>query len=138
MANSSNKTIKKILLLMGVILFLIIGGFSVFLLLGKNKALQLTTGKTPLPMVEDGVYIGSYEGFRWSNTVEVTVKDSKIIDIKTIKHQVFAKEETIDAITERIIMTQSTDVDTISGATADCKAYLKAVENALMQPEVKK
>mgnify|MGYP000889768326 CR=1 FL=1 len=79
----------------------------------------------------NGAYIGSYQGFRWSNTVEVTVKDNKITDIVVLKPQLFAKQETIDTITQRIISAQSTDVDLVSGATADCKAYIKAIENAL-------
>jgi uncharacterized protein with FMN-binding domain len=106
--------------------------------MGMNKALQLTMGITPLPIAEDGVYVGSYEGFRWSNTVEITVKNHKIIDIRTIKPQAFAKKETIDILTKQILLKQSTDVDTVSGATAYSKAFLKAVENALMQQEEKK
>lgn len=129
------RKMRRGLFFIAILLILIIMGFSAFLLLGKDKTLQLATGETPLPVVEDGVYIGSYQGFRWSNTVEVTVKDHKIIGIRTLKPQVFAKIETIDTMTERILSAQSTEVDTVSGATADSKAYLKAVENALKQPE---
>jgi uncharacterized protein with FMN-binding domain len=133
-----NPIIKRIFFFLFVIVVLIVTGFFVFILLGKDKALQLTTGETPLPVVEEGVYTGSYQGFRWSNTVEVTVKKHKIVSIRTIKPQVFAKEETIETLTKRILSAQSTDVDTVSGATADSKAFLKAVENALKQPGDKK
>ena len=123
--------IKRVLILIATILMLIVTGFLSFILLGKDKALRLDTGVASLSAVEDGTYIGSYHGFRWSNTVEVTVKDHEIVYIQIIKPQVFATEETIDAITNKILLKQSTDVDAISGATADSKAYLKAVENAL-------
>lgn len=140
MANSKvkYKIIKRIFFFLFIILVLIVAGFFTFILLGKDKALQLTTGETPLPVVEDGVYTGSYQGFRWSNTVEVTVKGHKIAIIQTLKPQMFAKEETIEEMTKRILSAQSTDVDAVSGATADSKAYLKAVENALKQPGGKK
>lgn len=128
------KIIKRTILYLFIIFALIVAGFFAFILLGKDKALQLTTGEMPIPAVEDGVYTGSFQDFRWSNTVEVAVKNHKIVSIRTIKPQVFAKEETIEAMTNRILSAQSTDVDTVSGATADSKAYLKAVENALKQP----
>lgn len=125
------KVIKKVLLFVLILLLLLIVGFMTFILMGKGKTLRLSTGKTPIVLTKDGAYIGSYQGFRWSNTVEVTVKDNKITDIVVLKPQLFAKQETIDTITQRIISAQSTDVDLVSGATADCKAYIKAIENAL-------
>ena len=125
------RIIKRTILFIFIILMLIVAGFLVFILTGKNKALHLTTGEAQLSMVEDGVYTGSYQGFRWSNTVEVTVKNHKVTGIRTLKSQVFAQKETIDIMTQRIISAQSTDVDVVSGATADSKAYLKAVDNAL-------
>ncbi len=137
-SKGTKKAIKKILIPFLIILVLMIAGFSTFLLMGKEKALQLTTAEITLTGVEDGVYTGSYQGFRWSNTVEVTVRNHKIVSIRTLKPQVFAKDETIETLTEKILSSQSTDVDAVSGATADSKAYLKAVENALKQPGDKK
>ncbi len=134
-SKSITKIIKRSLLTLFIILMFIIVGFMTFILLGKDKALHLSTGASPLPKVEDGIYTGSYQGFRWSNTVEVTVKNHEIISIRTIKPQVFAKQETIKEMTVRILATQSTDVDVISGATADSKAYLKAIENAFEKSE---
>ncbi len=135
MANQKINKKTNALIIIIIIPVLIFAGFVSFLLLGKDKALHLDTGKAPLPAVEDGIYIGSYQGFRWSNTVEVTVKFNKITALRVLKPQVFAKEETFDELASRIIMSQSTDVDAVSGATADSKAYLKAIENALNHPE---
>ena len=128
------RIIKRSLLIMLIILLLFIAGFMTFILMGKNKTLHLSTGETPITMLEDGVYTGSYQGFRWSNTVEVTIKYHEINSIRILKSQIFAKQETIEAMTQKILSAQSTDVDVVSGATADSKAYLKAVENALKQP----
>ena len=47
----------------------------------------------------------------------------------------FIKNETVNELTERVLSKQSTDVDAISGALADSKAFLKAVENALKSPD---
>ncbi len=132
------KIIKRGLLYIFIMLILVIAGFMAFILLGKEKTLRLSTGDTQILPAEDGIYIGSYQGLRWSNTVEVTVKANKIENIRILKPQIFAKQETIDTMTQRILSKQSTEVDIVSGATADCKAYLKAVENALKQSEVKK
>ena len=41
------------------------------------------------------------------------------------------KPETVQKLKDEVIAAQRTDVDTVSGATATSKAYLKAVENAL-------
>ena len=133
-----DKAKKRTFFILSIILVLTVSGFFTFILLGKENALQLTTGEMPLPDVKDGVYTGSYQSFRWSNTVEVTVKDHKIVDIRVLKPQVFAKEETYEVLAKRVLEAQSTDVDAVSGATVDTKAYLKAVENALKQPGDKK
>jgi uncharacterized protein with FMN-binding domain len=112
-----------------------VGGFFAFVLLGKDAAIGITLENVPLNNVADGVYDGSYSGFRWSNTVEVTVKDHEITNVTVTHPQVFMKPETVDTLTERIVTQQQTDVDVVSGATADSKAFLKAVENALKNGE---
>jgi uncharacterized protein with FMN-binding domain len=140
MANTKGmgKMNRRSLFIIFIMLLLVIAGFMAFILLGKEKTLQLSTGETPIMLEEDGIYTGSYQGFRWSNKVEVTVKSHKINNIRILKPQIFAKQETIDIMTQRILSAQSTEVDIVSGATADCKAYLKAVENALKQSKGEK
>ncbi len=124
---------KGLRVLLGVLIgfAVIIGGFLAFVLLGKEAALALTVENVPLNNVADGVYRGSYNGFRFSNAVEVTVKDHEITDISVMQPQVFMKDEAVEELTSRVTAQQSTDVDAVSGATADSKAFLKAVENAL-------
>ncbi len=109
----------------------IFGGFLAFILLGKEAALALAVENVPLETVADGVYEGSYNGFRFSNTVEVAVENHQITDITVVQPQVFIKDETVDELKNRVTVQQCTDVDAVSGATADSHAFLKAVENAL-------
>jgi uncharacterized protein with FMN-binding domain len=124
------KIMKAIFCVLLVILLIIVG-FSVFLLTGKEKTIGIELNGINLDSVADGTYVGSYNGYRWSNTVEVTVKNHQIINISVKKPQVFAKEETIQELTESVVSKQTTEVDVVTGATADSKAFLKAVENAL-------
>lgn len=127
-------TVKKIMKVLGGIfisVILIIAVFAAFLMMGKTKTLNLELHGLSLENVDDGTYIGSYDGFRWSNTVEISVKDHQITDIKEIKSQVFATKENVQKLKNLVISQQTTKVDAISGATADSNAFLKAVENAL-------
>ena len=109
----------------------VFGGLMAFVLLGKDVTVGLAIVNVPLNDVADVVYEGSYDGFRFSNTVEVTVKDHKITDITITKPQVFMKEKTADELISRVEEQQSMDVDVVSSATADSKAFLTAVGNAL-------
>ena len=79
----------------------------------------------------DGQYTGSYSAFRFSNTVTVRVDGGAITDIQIVKPQVVAKPIIMDTLRKEILRLQTTAVDAVSGATADSKAYLKAIENAL-------
>jgi uncharacterized protein with FMN-binding domain len=46
-----------------------------------------------------------------------------------------AKNTDHETLYDRVIQAQSLQVDTISGATLTSKAYLQAVENALIQAQ---
>lgn len=84
----------------------------------------------------DGTYTGSGTGFRnATTTVSVTVSGGKIANIETISHgdTPHYYERTIDVITEEILSSQSTSVDTVSGATFSSRGIMEAVENALSQ-----
>jgi len=81
----------------------------------------------------DGVYRGNYSlsGTPISVTVDVTISNQNITEVKIIKHRCSPIGKKAEKITERIIEKQSLDVDVVSGATGSSKAILKAVENAL-------
>lgn len=124
---------KGLRILLGILLGItvLVGGLMAFILLGKEATLALAVENVPLNNITDGVYEGSYNGFRFSNTVKVTVNNHEITDIAVTQPQVFMKDETVEELTDRVTAQQCTDVDAVSGATADSKAFLKAVENAL-------
>ncbi len=84
--------------------------------------------------LNDGRYHGVYEGgmYRWrANTCDVTVADGRVTAIQLVG----SKYPGVEVLYDRVIKAQSLQVDTISGATLTSKAFLKAVENALIQAQ---
>lgn len=82
----------------------------------------------------DGTYTGSASGYNGSISVEVTVSNGSISDIKITKYvddEPFI-DEAISGVTENIINAQNTDVDTVSGATFSSKGIINAVKAALI------
>ncbi len=117
-----------------VLLLLVLFGTSMYYMTrGLNETLNLEIGEINLAEVDDGVYTGEYLGYRWSNQVDVTVIGHQIIEILPKKSQAFHMDEPINSLIESILTQQDLAVDITSGATASSKAFLKAVENALVQ-----
>lgn len=90
---------------------------------------QTVTGSFELA---DGVYKGSATGFSGPVTVAVTIMDKKItsIDIlsSTDDEAFFNRAK---GVIDRIISSQSLDVDVVSGATYSSNGIIGAVKNAL-------
>ena len=79
----------------------------------------------------DGVYEGGYDGGRWTNRVQVTVAGEKITDIAILQNIMIPVEKVPMELFQRVIDTQTTNVDVVANATVTSKAYLKSIENAL-------
>lgn len=121
---------KKVLKWIGIGFLGFIAVIMVFAFLGKEQTLALRIEPVNLADIPDGEYTGTYDCYRWSNTVVVTVKDHQITDIEAVKGP-NGRDDIRNDLTERMIEAQSPAVDAVSGATADSNAFLKAVENAL-------
>lgn len=98
---------------------------------GLKAGEALNVGQVNASDMKDGVYSGKYDGGRWTNEVRVTVENNRIAGIDVVKSVLFEKPETTKELFDRVIKEQDTDVDTVTGATVTCRAYLKSVENAL-------
>ena len=89
--------------------------------------------------LNDGTYRGAYEGgmYKWrANECQATVSSGKVTDIQLAgSSDPGGKNTQHEALYDRVIQAQSLQVDTISGATLTSKAYLQAVENALLQAQ---
>jgi uncharacterized protein with FMN-binding domain len=91
---------------------------------------EITIGEIDLSKVPDGTYTGSSEAVWVGATVEVTVNDHRITDIK-LDHR-HGQGEAAEVITDHVLEAQSLQVDIISGVTSSSKVILKAIENALL------
>jgi uncharacterized protein with FMN-binding domain len=79
----------------------------------------------------DGTYQGSYRGGPNKAVVAVTIKNRKIVHIVIVEHQAWRGKKAEAPIVERIIATQSTQVDAISGATNSSRVIMNAVQKAV-------
>ena len=75
--------------------------------------------------------------YKWRvNECDVSVSKGKVTDIQlSATKDPAAPNMQHKELYDRVIKAQSLQVDTISSATLTSKAYLKAVENALVQAE---
>ena len=93
--------------------------------------MNLEINEVNLTSISDGIYNGKYNAGRWSNEINVTIKEHKIIKIDVVKDVSFSIQEVTKAIISKVLDKQNTNVEVISGATVTSKAYLKSIENAL-------
>jgi len=124
---------RFIKIIIGVIflLVLIIGGSGFYITRGLNSGKNMIIKPIDASQLENGVYKGIYNGGRWSNEVNVTIKDKKVTSIAIVKSVVFEKPEVSTELINEVIKKQNTNVDVIGGATVTSKVYLKSIENAL-------
>ncbi|MDS0526465.1 FMN-binding protein [Clostridium sp. SHJSY1] len=95
-----------------------------------------TTNSNTQQSYKDGTYTGTGTGFKGGTTkISVTVQGGKITKVETLSNEDTPKfyESVKDTMSKEIISAQSTDVDTISGATYSCKGIIEAAKNALSQ-----
>ncbi|MBN1774978.1 MAG: FMN-binding protein [Clostridiales bacterium] len=128
---------KKGLKIFLVVIAIIIGLIGLTLaaaLPGLKEVTALDIESVDLTQIPDGSYTGSYDSYRWSTTVEVTILDHRITEIQSVKIQ-DGRDSLTEDLKEKVLSEQTADVDAISGATASSNAYLKAIENALKNGE---
>jgi fumarate reductase flavoprotein subunit len=80
-----------------------------------------------------GVYTGEAAGYNGPIIVEVEVDKSAILDIRIEKQNeddLFGGEA-MDELRRRVLETDDTDIDAVSGATITSDAFLRAINEAL-------
>lgn len=109
----------------------------------QTATLPTAQGSTTVSTVEepaaykDGTYYGSGTGFGGTTTVSVVISGGKIVDI-TIQstNDDSSYIQSASAVIARIISGQTTNVDTVSGATYSSVGIIQAVRNALSQAAI--
>jgi uncharacterized protein with FMN-binding domain len=99
---------------------------------GTSQNSNSTTNSSEVKY-KDGVYTGTGDGFEPNLKLSVTVKDGKITDIKTISNNETESfyNNAFNTVSKEIISKQSTEVDSVSGATFSSKGIMAAVKDAL-------
>lgn len=101
----------------------------------QGKVNNSTDGPAKITQTKyiDGIYEGQAAGKNPGIKVSVTIKNDKISDITVVStndnKDYFDKASAV--IPESIIKAQSTNVETVSGATLSSNGIIKAVEDAL-------
>ena len=124
----SNKK-SKLLMVIGIaaiVIFIMIAGGLFAVTRGLPEMQELVVNDVNPGKLPDGVYAGEFSRHRWSNIVEVTIKNGRIVNIQPDSDEALEQE-----LSERIVAAQSLQVDINTGATVSSKAFLKAVEEAL-------
>lgn len=81
---------------------------------------------------KDGIYTGSGMGFRGEMTIEVTVENQLITQVKVSEHQDDRKwYNRAKDLLDTIVKEQSANIDTVSGATYSSQGILEGAKNAL-------
>jgi len=85
------------------------------------------------PVYNDSTYEGTGQGNNGDITVSVEVKDGKIADVEVVSHEETEGicEPAIEQVPESIVEKNSTEVDTVSGATNTSNGIIEAVNAAL-------
>lgn len=129
-----SKKIRKLMLMFGIFV-MIIAGAVYFLSMESLKDSNLSISTVDFNNLNDGAYIGEYKYGRYE--VQVTVSSGKVTDIEVLNNTAGQQSEFTGKLFNKVINTQSLEVDIISGATTESKAYLKAVDNALVKAQNK-
>ena len=97
--------------------------------LDKKKALADSGQK----MYNDGEYEGSGQGFGGEIKVKVVIKDDEIISATVVSADYETPEyiEAAKGLLSSVIEFQSSEVDTVSGATLSSNGILEGLNNAL-------
>ncbi len=86
-------------------------------------------------LFKDGTYEGSSQGFGGKITVSVTIANGNISAINVVEasSETPSYFEKAKAVLTSILASNSTNVDTISGATYSSRGLINATKNALLQ-----
>ena len=120
---------KVLLVLLGVALLLLFGGKMVLnSMVAQVKAIPVST--PDLSALADGSYTGEYTMLPVSVEVEVNIQNHRIMAVTILRHD-NGLGGAAERLANEIVLQQSLELDSVSGATVSSKCILKAAEAAL-------
>jgi len=129
------KKFFKVVAIVITALVVIFAGFFLYISHGLDAKSQPVLAGVTVQGFADGTYEGSYDGGRWTNRVKVSVAEERIENIVLSQDVMFSDAKVSSELFQKVINAQSTQVDTVAGATVTSNAYLKSIENALTKKE---
>ena len=125
------KGIFKIIIAILCAFILVFASGIFYLSRGLREGKNIEVNGIDISDMNDGIYSGKYNAGRWSNHLNVIVRDNKITKINIEDDVTFAKSDVSNELFNKVIEAQNTKVDAISQATVTSKAYLMSIKNAL-------
>jgi uncharacterized protein with FMN-binding domain len=126
---------RKLIVIIVIAALAIAGFFGGRYFAGMAKYKNIISGieiRTPdIMRIQDGVYNGTFDAVFIFADLDVVVNGGRITEILINEHY-NDRGATAEAILDDVIVRQTLDVDTVSGATNSSKVLLKALENALI------
>ena len=104
-----------------------------------QEEMRKAAKESGVKLYEDGEYEGKGKGFGGDIVVKVIIKDDEIESAEVVSADNETPEyiEVAKALLNDVISYQSSDVDTISGATLSSNGILEGVRNALDKAKAK-
>ncbi|MDR2518872.1 MAG: flagellar export protein FliJ [Spirochaetaceae bacterium] len=118
----------------------IMRGLMVLLFTGLGAGLfgagqkEKTFAPLDLSGLPNGIYKGSSENWPVAADVDVLIQEGAIARVVITRHREGLGEKA-EAVAERVIASQSLNVDAVSGATLSSITILQAIESALKPPK---
>jgi len=125
------KRIIAIVAGLAIVITIFLGGRYIHGLMTYRRIISEIEISTPdLSHIQDGTFNGSFDAIFVSADVNVTIENHRITEIIINEHY-NDRGEDAEIVIEDVILSQSLEVDTVSGATNSSKVILSAIENAL-------
>lgn len=129
------KIIEKQISITGGFLMRNVKKISFLLIVMLLLTVMAGCGSSTAAQLEDGVFSGVGQGHNAEIQTEVTVEDGKIKDIEVISHKEtpVLSDSIFGELKDMMVEHNSTNIDTVSGATITSVGFRNAVRNALEQ-----
>ena len=123
---------KLLIIIIFIIIFIVVIGSIFVNNMQKNleKLSEMKIENIDLSRTKDGIFYGSYESQPVAAEVKVVIENKTIKSIELLKHN-NGQGKAAEILTEKVVESQSLQVDIVSGATYSSKVILKAIEDAL-------
>lgn len=139
------KMLITVLIIIGVVVVGLTAGI-LWSLPGMREIEVMKIESIDFKEFKNGVYTGKYIGSKdhlRDTELQVSIEEGKISDIKVIKGALdkngqpvkLTGGKTVEDLFDRVLNSQSLQVDVISGATLTSKTHLKALEDALKKAQ---